>query len=41
VELLIRQDMTSKDAMTRQRAMKLKLMKDEYLLKKALNQRPN
>lgn len=35
VELLIRQDMTSKDAMTRQRAMKLKLMKDEYLLKKS------
>jgi len=34
MEVLNRQDMMSKDPMTRQRAMKLKVMKDEYLFKK-------
>ena len=34
MEVLNRQDMMSEDPMTRQRAMKLKVMKDEYLLKK-------
>ena len=34
MEVLNRQDMMSKDPMTRQRAMKLKVMKDDYLLKR-------
>ena len=34
MELLIREDMTSKDVMTRQRGMKLKMLKDDYLLRK-------
>lgn len=34
IELRIREDLMSKDTMTRQRGLKLKIMKDEYLLKK-------
>lgn len=34
MEVLNRQDMMSKDPMTRQRAMKLKIFKDDYLLRK-------
>jgi len=39
MEVLNRQDMMSKDPMTRQRAMKLKVMKDEYLLRKKTESR--
>lgn len=34
LEILNRQDLMSEDTMVRQRAMKLKVLKDEYLLKK-------
>ena len=35
IEVSIRKDMMSGDVMTRQRGMKLKMMKDEYLLKRS------